>query len=196
MEEFGGVNKEEREEEENIIDNSTSTYSFDINNIKDTAQIGDSENDMHFRTHHHDPLPITKPENNIWEQITLKHQLNQLKIQHRYRLEQRWQREIILNESNNEYELDGTNYSGRFRYRLTLTQPLTETYFINVFDELWVKGNKKAIQYDRNWMYVGLGANLSSNYSIQLAYLHQYAQNNPTRYERHHGVQLTGSIKI
>ncbi|MBR09004.1 MAG: hypothetical protein CMP48_15155 [Rickettsiales bacterium] len=142
------------------------------------------------------PLPITKPENNIWEQITLKHQLNQLKIQHRYRLEQRWQREIILNESNNEYELDGTNYSGRFRYRLTLTQPLTETYFINVFDELWVKGNKKAIQYDRNWLYLGLGANLSSNYSIQLAYLHQYAQNNPTRYERHHGVQLTGSIKI
>ncbi|WP_258098031.1 DUF2490 domain-containing protein [Marinoscillum pacificum] len=142
------------------------------------------------------PLPIGKPENNVWEQITLKHQVNQLKIQHRYRLEQRWQRDISYNDAQNQYELDGTSFSGRFRYRLTMTQLLSDTYFVNVFDELWIRGSNQSLQYDRNWLYVGLGANLSSNYSIQLAYLHQYAQNNPERYERHHGVQVTGSVKI
>lgn len=144
------------------------------------------------------PLDISKPENNIWEQVTLKHEVNQLKIQHRYRLEQRWQGNITYNSTDDTYDIDGTSYSNRFRYRLTMTQPLGETFFVNIFDELWVKDgdNLKQVNFDRNWIYAGLGMNLSKDASVQLAYLHQYARNNDTRYERHHGLQVTGSVKF
>lgn len=143
------------------------------------------------------PLPIDKPEHNVWEQVTLKQDVNKLKIAHRFRLEHRWQANINYNATEDEYFLDGTTFGNRFRYRLTLTHPLNEKFFVNIFDELWVKADDpKDVLYDRNWLYTGLGFHLSSDANIQLAYLHQYAYNNPTRYERHHGLQITGSVKF
>ncbi len=142
------------------------------------------------------PLNIAKPENNIWEQVTFKHQYNQLKVQHRYRLEQRWQKDIVYDAVNDDYELDGATYANRFRYRLTLTQPITESVFVNIFDELWFNGDKslRNITFDRNWLYIGLGYSFTEDVSLQLAYLHQYAMNSPIRYERHHGLQVTGAV--
>ncbi len=144
------------------------------------------------------PVAIDKPENNIWEQVTFKHQYGKLQVQHRYRLEQRWQRDIVYNPVDDTYSLDGNTFGNRFRYRLTLTQPLSDKVFINAFDELWIKGDKalRAITYDRNWLYVALGYHLTPDISLQLAYLHQYAMNNPNLYERHHGLQVTGSITL
>ncbi|MEQ8474406.1 MAG: DUF2490 domain-containing protein [Marinoscillum sp.] len=143
------------------------------------------------------PLAIEKPEHNIWEQVTLKHEVNKLSISHRFRLEQRWQAVINYDDTDDSYFLDGTSFGSRFRYRLTLTHPINEKFFVNIFDELWIKSDSpNMVLYDRNWIYTALGYNLSNSANVQLAYLHQYAYNNPTRYERHHGLQITGSVKF
>jgi hypothetical protein len=43
---------------------------------------------------------------------------------------------------------------------------------------------------------VGLGHKFSDLLSIQVAYLHQHAKNNPTRFERHPTLQLTADIHL
>lgn len=143
------------------------------------------------------PLPIEKPENNIWEQINLRHDVNRWVIQHRYRLEHRWQGDII-NQTDGSFAVDGYSFSQRFRYRLTATYPINEKSFINLFDELWVRNASDihTIVYDRNWLYLGLGYHLSSAVSAQIAYLHQHIQNNPTRTERHPGIQMTLQVNL
>lgn len=143
------------------------------------------------------PLPTEKPENNVWEQINLKQTINKWVIQHRYRLEQRWQGDLVQ-QSDGTFMVDGYTFSQRFRYRLTVTVPLSEKYFINAFDEIWLRSesSREDIHYDRNWVYVGLGYHISSLISIQTAFLHQYIQNNPARYERHSGVQFTALINL
>ncbi|MFT4737188.1 MAG: hypothetical protein ACI92W_001298 [Paraglaciecola sp.] len=144
------------------------------------------------------PLPEIKPEHNIWEQINLKHTVGQTTVQHRYRAEQRWQGDLVLDPGTTEYQVDGYELSHRFRYRLTLTRPINDRWFVNVFDEIWVKTDNKlvAADYDRNWIYVGLGHKFSDLLSIQVAYLHQHAKNNPTRFERHPTLQLTADIQL
>lgn len=73
--------------------------------------------------------PATVKEFRMWEQLTINSFLDLLKIEHRYRAEQRW--------------LNGI-YRNRFRYRLNLVVPLNhkkieaKTFFISVFDELFL----------------------------------------------------------
>jgi hypothetical protein len=143
------------------------------------------------------PLLDNKPEHNIWEQITLKQSVGKFSISHRYRWEHRYQGNLVPN-GNGGTTVDGYDYSNRFRYRLTIKRPINDQYFINVFDELWIKSDDRLInsQYDRNWLYAGLGRKVSDHFSFQLAFLHQYAKNTNTRYERHSGLQLTGEFNF
>lgn len=144
------------------------------------------------------PLPAAKPENNVWEQITLNHKYGKLNVSHRYRLEQRFISNLVYNAQNDSFETEGNTYGNRFRYRITFKYDLSDKIFINAFDELWIKSSKGFFDadYDRNWIYAGIGYNISPDASIQLAYLHQNIKNNSTRYEIHPGFQLTGSINF
>ena len=98
-------------------------------------------------------------ENNIWEQISLNHESNKIKYSHRFRLEHRFV----------------NNFSNRFRYRFTLKYPISNKWFFNLFDEIWIKTDSKFRnpEYDRNWIYFGVGYKPINNSNIQLAYLHQ-----------------------
>jgi len=144
------------------------------------------------------PLPDAVPEHNVWEQITVNQQLNKSSISHRYRMEHRWSGRLQLNSADGSYEVADYTFSNRFRYRLTFRKPINETWFINIFDELWVRTDKawKSTQFDRNWIYFGIGYNVNENISFQGAYMHQYAQNTPDRYERHPTIQFTAEIRL
>ena len=150
----------------------------------------------YLRTYPYGKYPIiaAKPEHNVWEQVTFNHRVNELRVSHRYRLEQRWQSYFNTAGGVTTTDIAGYSRAHRFRYRLTLRQPLSEKFFINIFDELWVKSDAriKVVQFDRNWIYAGLGVNVVENVSFQVAYLHQYALNNPELFERHHTLQITG----
>ncbi|WP_420577471.1 DUF2490 domain-containing protein [Ekhidna sp.] len=137
------------------------------------------------------PLPGTLPEHNFWEQVTINQTLGKSTFSHRYRMEHRYQGNLIERPPGGAVEIDGYNFSNRFRYRLTWRKPLSDKYFIHVFDELWVStdGNFRQATYNQNWIYAGIGKNVG-NGNIQLAYLHQHASADEI-VERHPSLQVT-----
>ncbi len=122
--------------------------------------------------------PGPSNEHNIWEQVTLHHQLHKLEFSHRYRLEHRfsdrWQAEA------EDMVKDGMDFANRFRYRMILKFLLVTTkkeqeLYAHIFDEIWID------QYDyllfkklsRNWLYLGLGYKFNPKFSVELAYMNQ-----------------------
>ena len=143
------------------------------------------------------PILAATPEHNFWEQITLNHSIKKFEISHRYRLEHRFIGKLTLKD-NDEYKVDGFNYKARLRYRLTLKTNISELFYIHAFDELWVPISKtfQQVGFDRNWLYAGVGHNLSNSAHVELAYLHQWTRNNEIRYEVHPTIQLTFSHNL
>lgn len=144
------------------------------------------------------PLPDAVPEHNVWEQVTVNQKLDKTSVSHRYRLEHRWIGRLRLNTVDGSYDVGDYTFSNRFRYRITLKRPINEKWFVNIFDELWVKTDKKweSTQFDRNWLYLGIGYNINDKFSLQTAYLHQYSKNNESRYERHPTIQFTADLRL
>ena len=111
-------------------------------------------------------LPPTVKEFRMWEQLTINSFLDRLKIEHRYRAEQRW--------------LNGI-YRNRFRYRINLVVPLNHkkieanTFFISVFDEIFL--NNKAPHFERNRFSGALGYQFNKSLSVQAGLLDQYNYN-------------------
>ncbi|MEO6151310.1 MAG: DUF2490 domain-containing protein [Mucilaginibacter sp.] len=107
--------------------------------------------------------PPTALETRLWEQIQINQFLDRIKIEHRYRVEQRF------------FE---TGYKNRFRYRLNLAIPINhakigpKTWYGATFDEIFL--NNKAPHFERNRFYVGLGYQFDKSLSIQAGLMHQY----------------------
>ena len=139
------------------------------------------------------PLLRNLPENNIWEQVSLKDHMGKWTIDHRYRLEQRWQGKIRPNVEAQGYQIDGYRFSHRFRYRLSLTHPIGQKYFVRFRDELWIRANESLnrVGFDRNWLYIGGGFKVNKAITIQLAWLHQYIRHSFELYEEHPTFQLS-----
>ncbi|RWY47950.1 DUF2490 domain-containing protein [Mucilaginibacter gilvus] len=107
--------------------------------------------------------PPTVKEFRMWEQLTINSFLDRIKIEHRYRAEQRW--------------LNGI-YRNRFRYRLNLVIPLNhkkieaKTFFVSVFDEIFLNNN--APHFERNRFSAAFGYQFDKSLSVQAGWLDQY----------------------
>ncbi len=97
-------------------------------------------------------------EHRIFEQFILKNAVGKFKFEHRYRLEQRF----ISTQLD-----DFTEH--RARYRLQLTYPINEKWFLNAYDEVFI--NLQEPIFGQNRLYGAIGYNVQSNFSIQLGYL-------------------------
>lgn len=97
-------------------------------------------------------------EHRIFQQFILKNTVSRFAFEHRYRLEQRF-----LN-------FDGpTDTQHRARYRLQVTYPLGDTFFLNWYDEVFL--NLQGNIFGQNRLYLALGAKLSPTLSVQAGYL-------------------------
>lgn len=123
-------------------------------------------------------LPIAEEldEHRIWQTLTVNQFFNGWTLNHRYRLEQRW------NERSSTSEESGRIYRNRIRYRGMVTVPLSSktmqkgTLFLSVYDEIFIGfGDNVAQAFDQNRLYFALGHQFSSNGNIQLGYLNQIA---------------------
>lgn len=107
--------------------------------------------------------PFVSKENRLWEQFSLFNTIGRLKLEHRYRIEQRWSTQ---------------GYRNRFRYRLnaiiSLNQPKINTgaLYAYINDEIYLLD--KPGYFQRNRFYVGLGYRLIKQLTIQTGYLHQF----------------------
>ena len=108
-------------------------------------------------------LPFDSEEFRIWQQVTMNQYLQRLKIEHRYRAEQKW-----VNSS----------YRNRFRYRLNMMLPLNKaklvagSIYLNAYDEVFL--NNKTPHFERNRFFAGAGYILSPVTTIQAGYVNQY----------------------
>ncbi len=104
------------------------------------------------------PEEINSKENRIFQQLILKNKVGEFRFEHRYRLEQRF---IDFGET--------TDTQHRARYRLQVTLPLTDTFFVNVYDEVFL--NLQDEVFGQNRLYMALGVHITNNSSLQLGYL-------------------------
>lgn len=101
-------------------------------------------------------------EHRIWQQLITTNQIGRIKLEHRYRVEQRW-----VNK----------DYKNRLRYRLMAFIPLNNkkiepgTVFIGLYDEIFL--NTQQTYFDRNRLYGALGYQFKSNIGAQVGMLHQ-----------------------
>jgi len=103
-------------------------------------------------------------ENRIYQQFISKHAIGKIKVQHRYRFEQRF--------IEDDFKL-------RYRYFLSLNLPLlkgNEKYYISAYNEIFINSNE-VNTFDRNRIYGGLGYKLNSNIKLEMGYMNQIFNN-------------------
>ena len=101
---------------------------------------------------------INSKEHRIFQQFILKNKVGEFRFEHRYRIEQRF---IDFGPT--------TDTQHRARYRLQVTLPLTDVFFLNFYDELFINLQDEA--FGQNRLYAALGLNITENSSVQLGYL-------------------------
>lgn len=107
-------------------------------------------------------------EHRIFEQFILKNKVWEFLFEHRYRLEQRF-----INNKDLGPGVKETQH--RARYRLQVTLPLTDTFFLNFYDEVFINLQDNA--FGQNRLYGALGIHITDNSSIQLGYLKNHFNN-------------------
>ena len=102
-------------------------------------------------------------EHRIFQQVITKQNVNKLRLQHRYRFEQRFVEE---------------DFRLRFRYFLGLAYPLWQDettpkeLYLSIYNEIFL--NTKKDVFDRNRLYGGLGFRLNEKLRFELAYMNQF----------------------
>lgn len=104
------------------------------------------------------PNETNSKEHRIFQQFILKNKVWELHFEHRYRLEQRF-----LDFG------DTTDTQHRARYRIQVTLPLTNTFFLNFYDELFI--NLQDDLFGQNRLYGAVGIHITENSSMQIGYL-------------------------
>jgi hypothetical protein len=113
--------------------------------------------------------PITSSEYRLWQQAVLTNNINRVKIEHRYRAEQRW-------------FTDG--FRNRFRYRANAIFPLNKpsiqkgVLFASAFNEVFL--TDKSPYFLRNRFFAGIGYQFSKPFTLQTGFVRQ-ADNNGQR---------------
>ncbi|MBN8706915.1 MAG: DUF2490 domain-containing protein [Bacteroidetes bacterium] len=110
---------------------------------------------------------LQTPKNNnefrLWPQILLLQQINNFKIDQRYRSEMRW---------------TSKGYRNRFRYRAGVSLPFGnenngyKPFQVSLSNELFFTDNEP--YFERNRIQLALNYKLSKSSTIQLGYLHQF----------------------
>jgi hypothetical protein len=101
---------------------------------------------------------VNSKENRIFQQFILKNKVWEFAFEHRYRLEQRF---IDFGSR--------TDTQHRARYRIQVTLPLTDTFFLNFYDELFI--NLQDTIFGQNRLYGAVGVHITENSSLQLGWL-------------------------
>ena len=108
----------------------------------------------------------TVNEHRIFQQFTSKQNIGKLKLNHRYRFEQRFVED---------------DFKMRLRYFLGFNYPLQNKedgknpLYLSVYNEVFL--NTESDVFDRNRVYGGLGYKFSENLKLELGYMNQFFEN-------------------
>lgn len=120
--------------------------------IKSENYIGDTDDKVGINEHR------------IYQQFITKQSFGRLKLQHRYRFEQRW--------------VEDQDFKMRFRYflgfniALNNSDMIDKTWYLSSYNEVFL--NHENNIFDRNRLYGGLGYKLNSKIRFELGYMNQF----------------------
>lgn len=106
-------------------------------------------------------------EHRVFQQFITRHTAGRVKVQHRYRFEQRWVEDLDMKI--------------RFRYFLALNVPISasdmldDTWYGSFYNEIFING--KQTIFDRNRIYFGLGYKLNAMAKFEVGYMNQFLNN-------------------
>lgn len=148
-----------------------------------TKQFVGSLGYTHYATYVYGNPAINKtiiPENHVWIQGQLVHQIGALKVVNRLRDENRFVG-IAIKSIDGSYAVDHFEYRNRLRYMLLFNYPLMKkentstTLFGILGDEAFfnIGSNAGASLMNQNRIIAGFGYNFNPNQQLQLSYIHQ-----------------------
>ena len=111
---------------------------------------------------------ITVNEHRIYQQFITRQSFGRVKVQHRYRFEQRW--------------VENQDFKMRFRYFLAFNIPLNKpdmtekAFYLSSYNEIFI--NHENTVFDRNRLYGGIGYKLNNYFRFELGYMNQFLNNN------------------
>jgi hypothetical protein len=102
---------------------------------------------------------ISINEHRIFQQFISKQSIGSIKLNHRYRFEQRFVE---------------TDFKMRFRYFLSLNVPVkaSSRYYFSAYNEIFL--NTDSAIFDRNRLYGGIGFQMNKNMKIEVGYMNQF----------------------
>lgn len=106
---------------------------------------------------------VSVNEHRIFQQFTSKQNIGSVKLNHRYRFEQRFVE---------------SDFKMRLRYFLGINVPLCKketiknSFYASVYNEVFL--NTKSSVFDRNRLYGGLGYHLNDKIRIEAGYMNQF----------------------
>ena len=106
-------------------------------------------------------------EHRIFQQFITRQSFSRVKLQHRYRFEQRW--------------IENADFRLRFRYFLSLNVAINNsgivdnTWYGSIYNEIFI--NDDQVLFDRNRLYVGVGYKLNRTAKFELGYMNQFLNN-------------------
>jgi hypothetical protein len=107
--------------------------------------------------------PTAIQEFRLWEQFNLTNQISRIKLEHRYRIEQR-------------FRTDG--YRNRFRYRINALVPINKqqlqngTFYTTISNEVFLREKERF--FERNRFIWAVGYQFAKQFSLQLGWARQY----------------------
>lgn len=102
---------------------------------------------------------VSVNEHRIFQQFTASQFIGNVKLNHRYRFEQRFVED---------------DFKMRFRYFLGLNVPISQSsnYYFSAYNEIFL--NTKTAIFDRNRLYGGIGYQLNKSIKLEAGYMNQF----------------------
>lgn len=145
------------------------------------------------------PIPERSPEWRAWEQVVVSHEVSRVALNHRYRLEQRWQGRRPESGGG----IDHWVRTSRFRYHVRGTVPLRGTSvdpgeaYLTAANELFINfgANIQNNIFDQNRASAAVGWRLSQGLRAEIGFLEQLSlKPNGRDVERNH--TLTAALNF
>ncbi len=106
-------------------------------------------------------------EHRVYQQFITRQSFARVKLQHRYRFEQRW--------------IEDIDFRLRFRYFLSINVAINnsdiidKTWYGSMYNEIFV--NDDQVFFDRNRLYFGIGYKLNKTAKFEFGYMNQFLNN-------------------
>ena len=121
------------------------------------------------------------PEHRLYQDVQLSDTLGRLVVEHRVRLEQRWQGELAENKGR---EVQAWAYQNRIRYQFGATLPLqgprldSREWYLTGFDEVFLSFGRRVGSnvFNQNRVAGGLGYQFTNAFRLAAVYINQITQ--------------------